>query len=371
MRGTATACPVRACSTTTATRIWPSAPRTTSSTAAGPAGWTSSMAGTSVSATGDVTIDGAAADDLFGYDVAGIRDVEGTSLDDVLIGAPGSNVDGAGAGRVYLLEGGRTSATTLPGFDHGAGPQRPGQRRVGLLCLRRGRSGRRRRLGLRRQRYRGQRPGRSGRGRLPHHRQAGTIVRNELSEWEAGIGTDGTIRLDFALAEGAAGVDRLVLVRERLDDRGLVFQREELWSGPALAGVDGDVTLLRTALGLAFLDRRDPGSAASLRYELTVEETSGVVLRFGELEGAGAGCGGAAAGPGVGPGQPEPLQSQHADPFPGAGRRRGHLPGDGRARGVASPICTAARPRRVAGSELGLPHHRRRSGPLRACISWI
>lgn len=263
--------------------------------------------GTSVSATGDLAIDGAAADDLFGYDVAGVRDVEGTSLDDVLIGAPGSTVDGAGAGRVYLLEGGRTSASALPVSIMVPARNDQANDEWGYCVA-----------------DAGDLDGDGGwdfaasgtaanaldgaaAGVCRITDQAGTIVRNELSEWEAGIGTDGTIRLDFALAEGAAGVDRLVLVRERLDDRGLVFQREQLWSGPALAGVEGDVTLLRTALGLAFLDRRDPGSAASLRYELTVEETSGVVLRFGELEGPVLAAAVPLLGPELAPASPNPF----------------------------------------------------------------
>lgn len=263
--------------------------------------------GTSVSTTGDLTVDGAAADDLFGYDVAGVRDVEGTSLEDVLIGAPGSMAEGAGAGRVYLLEGGGSSASALPvslmvparndqandewGYCVSDAGDLDGDGLWDYAAS-----------GTAANALDG-----AAAGVCRVTDQGGTIVRNELSLWDAGVEADGSIRLDFALAGGVTGIERLVLLRERLDDEGRVSGRDELWNGPARAGVDGDVTLLRTALGLAFLDRRDPAAASSLRYDLTIEEDSGAVLRFAELEGPVLAAVLPLLGPELAPASPNPF----------------------------------------------------------------
>lgn len=265
--------------------------------------------GTSISSTGDETVGGEAADDLFGYDVAGVRDVEGTSREDVLIGAPGVSLDGAGAGRVYLYPGGSgspsASGLALPvsimvpertdqaadewgycvadagdldgdaGWDYAAGGT-AANTLDGAAA-----------------------------GACRVSDQAGTLVRNDLSLWDAGLESDGTIRLDFALETGA--LERIELVRESFDGRGVRTGRALLWDGPAVAGLCGDVTLLRTAVGFAFLDRRDPGSASSLEYELSVEASTGEVLRFAELAGPTLPVRAALPGPELAPACPNPF----------------------------------------------------------------
>jgi len=73
--------------------------------------------------TADRYANGANASDRFGWSVAGIGDVVGSTAADVVIGAPYDNTDGASAGRAFLWSGGSSSvenAGTLPVVNRGA-----------------------------------------------------------------------------------------------------------------------------------------------------------------------------------------------------------------------------------------------------------
>jgi hypothetical protein len=54
----------------------------------------------------DLTMTGAANDDLFGYSVAGAGDVNGDGFDDWIVGAPQNDTGGSNAGRAYVYFGG-------------------------------------------------------------------------------------------------------------------------------------------------------------------------------------------------------------------------------------------------------------------------
>lgn len=245
--------------------------------------------GASISSSGDVTVDGQAAYDLFGYDVAGVRDVSGSSRDDVLIGAPGVSLDGADAGRVYLYPGGSGSLASSASLALPVSLMVPARADQAAdewgYCV-------------------ADAGDLDGDGAWDYAASgtaannldgaaagvcrvtdaAGTLVRNDLSLWDAGLESDGAIRLDFALAD-VGSVERLELVRRGRDAQGQAVTPELLWDGAAEPGLRGDVSLLRTAVGFAFVDRRDPGAAVAVIYDLTIRETTGQSLRFAELAG--------------------------------------------------------------------------------------
>ncbi|MFH1844029.1 MAG: integrin alpha, partial [bacterium] len=70
--------------------------------------------GSAPSATADRNFNGQTGGDHFGWSLADIHDVAGTSNDDLLIGAPERDESGSSAGRVYLLAGGATVFSDIP-----------------------------------------------------------------------------------------------------------------------------------------------------------------------------------------------------------------------------------------------------------------
>ena len=70
----------------------------------------------------DLVLSGQIGGDHFGYAVAGGGDVDGDGYDDFLVGAPGSDVEGAGAGTVYLFLGGAVLDATADAAWHGTLP---------------------------------------------------------------------------------------------------------------------------------------------------------------------------------------------------------------------------------------------------------
>ncbi len=243
--------------------------------------------GTSVSTTGDVTVDGQVASDLFGFSVAGVHDVEGTSRDDVLIGAPGVSLDGAGAGRAYLYRGGSgslaSSATlALPlsvmiparadqagdewGYAVGSAGDFDGDSAwdyaVGATSA---------------NNFAGTE---AGVCRLSD--DAGTVVRNDLQLWNADW-DQGEVQLRFELALDRNSIVRLRLDRRDLDEQGFELARHTLYDGPATPLG----SLAVTAAGFAFRDELARGNASELSYELRIETTTGSELNFTALAGPG------------------------------------------------------------------------------------
>ena len=68
-------------------------------------------------ASADLTLLGESADDQAGYQVAAGADFDGDGLDDLLVGAPGNDGGGSGAGRAYLVLGGQTGSSSLAAAD--------------------------------------------------------------------------------------------------------------------------------------------------------------------------------------------------------------------------------------------------------------
>ena len=78
--------------------------------------------GLDADAVSDRYADGANANDLCGWSVAGVGDVTGSAADDVVFGAPYDNTAAASAGRAFLWAGGSgdvANAGTLPTVDRG------------------------------------------------------------------------------------------------------------------------------------------------------------------------------------------------------------------------------------------------------------
>lgn len=247
------------------------------------------------STTAARSVDGEAAGDHLGWSLARGRDYAGTSAEDVLIGAPGSNNGGADAGRAYVYRGGVADVGTAAALD--ALPNAPVMAGTGAGDL-----------------Y-GQAVGSlgdvdgdglwdvavgaPGGNSAPSGATSGYVhllssgsqpVAAELRSWQARWldGDDpGQVALAFELSAPAGGIASVGLARVTWDAQGRVAAREPLWSGPAVAGA--------AAAGVLGLDGAtyrfaDPGPAApppggALAYEVTAITVDGRVASLGELEG--------------------------------------------------------------------------------------
>ena len=75
--------------------------------------------GVSIDNIADVIINGAAADDNFGYSISAAGDVNGDGYDDVIVGAPYNDISGSDAGRAYIYLGGNPMNTSQVIFLNG------------------------------------------------------------------------------------------------------------------------------------------------------------------------------------------------------------------------------------------------------------
>ena len=251
--------------------------------------------GASPATTGDRSADGESAGDNLGWSVARAGDWAGTSAEDVLVGAPGSNSSGADAGRAYLYRGGQADVATAASLDAlpnapvmpGTGPgDLYGQAVAGLgdvdgdgladvaVAAPAGNS------------Y----PGNATAGYVHLLQSGGTPVAAELQGWQARWldgDEDGQVELAFALSAAASEVSRLDLARLLVDAGGQRRDRALLWSAPVAAGAPAPGILSREGDRYVFTD---PGPAAppaggTLAYEVTLLLADGRTVPLGELDG--------------------------------------------------------------------------------------
>lgn len=251
-------------------------------------------------AVADRTVTGSLAGGLFGFSLARVGDVTGSSADDVLVGAPEYNETTASkAGRAYLYAGGST-ATSSSGLDLIQNtPLLPGTApddRFGYAVSSAGdfdgdgqpdyavgaRNG---------NHYNG---ARAGFARV--FDSGGLAVPAFLKSWKAAWAAEdepGLVNLAFAFAAPAASFPRVDIERRVLDADGRVQASERLWSGRAEYGADGRPGVLATdGEGFTFVDPGPEsalGAGDRLDYGVTVLDESGQTLTLASLAGpAGA-----------------------------------------------------------------------------------
>ena len=241
---------------------------------------------TSPSASGDRYVNGEAASDHLGYSLAGLGDVEGSSLDDLLMGAPGHDGTASNAGRAYIYTGGSSStgdagnllvldvaplnSGTGAGDQFGVAVASAGlfddddipDYAVGALA------------------------GNIGSAATAGYcwvlDSGGGVVPNLLQRWEADWEAAGAVRLVFALAECPADLTHLEL-RRSLDGA----RDQVIWSGavPGAAAVDG---LARLGAGFTYLDTAAP-SATGISYTLDLTFADGTTATLAALAGPAMG----------------------------------------------------------------------------------
>jgi hypothetical protein len=227
------------------------------------------------------------ADDYFGFSLADVGDVTGSGLDDVMIGAPGQDLDGAESGRAYVYAGGSGSYATaasleilpatgimpgtLPGDFYGVAVGTAGDfdddGQPDLM------------VGAPRGNIRNN----ATSGYLHLMDSSDTVVPVFLAHWQATWASGGEVRCEFRLAEPTEAVAHLGVWRELQSDDGLELHRIALFEGPPLPNV---LPLEIRGETWIFHDRPDPVPvAATLTYTLVLEMADGREVRLERLAG--------------------------------------------------------------------------------------
>lgn len=243
--------------------------------------------GSSPAATAYRYVNGAAGSDRFGFALARVRQVSGTSLPDLLIGAPYHDSTAADGGRAYIYEGGRssyssaTSLITIPVV-----PLQPGTEAGDVFGYAVSSAG-----------------DFDGDGAWDHAIGApggnnlnsatagycllvdttGGVVANLLSLWECGPSPDGGVRLRFRLGLPADEVASLLLTRRCGADRTV------LWDGPAASNCPGIGCLEFTGDGYRYGDAADYPAGEAVFYDLTLSLVGGGRIALEDLKGASPG----------------------------------------------------------------------------------
>lgn len=250
---------------------------------------------TSPSTSGDRSVGGEVAGDNLGWSLARVRNVLGTSAEDLLIGAPGSNQPATDAGRAYIYRGGAATQATADLIDvYPNVPLIAGTAAFDLYGLAVASAGD----------FDGDGQwdfavgapmgnsfpsvATSGFAHLVHSSigPVAALMQSWRAEWLPS-GEPGQVALAFALAEPVDNVTRLDIVRQVLDTRGRLESSAALWSGPAER--DGPRAGVLTTDGRSYRFT-DPGPAAPptggrLSYEITATTGDGRTLALQDLAG--------------------------------------------------------------------------------------
>jgi hypothetical protein len=243
-------------------------------------------------------VDGEVADDQFGYAIAGVGDVIGSSYADLLIGAPYLDVDGADAGRAYLLPGNNSSnpdAATLAVVIDSQDWIQPGTRAGDRFGFGVASAGDYDDDGV--ADYAVGAPA----GNNITNATAGfcrvvdsgeTAVPNVLSLWNAAWLGGTEVRLEFAFSLPVHEIEDVVLIRDDLNAAGRVVSRTQLWRGlpvalgPLVDPQHGGVVYVDGS-SYQFLDLNPATGAAAMRYDLVATTTDGSEMVFTALSGPG------------------------------------------------------------------------------------
>ena len=239
------------------------------------------LGGSSTPRQADYYVNGASGYDNFGYSLARLHDVSGTSADDVLVGAPFQDDSATDAGRAYLYEGNRTTATlasnlivlvTVPLPSNSAADDLFGYAVASAGDF----------DGDGRWDYAVGAPGGnnlsgSTGGYCYLVDSNGLVVANTLSRWDAVRGLDGGISLSFDFGLPADPVATVALRRVDRDEAGRETGRRTLWDGPALpaGSCPEGGCLVRASGGYLYVDVTTSGSISTC--DLFVSSATGGV----------------------------------------------------------------------------------------------
>ncbi len=245
--------------------------------------------------SGDRSVGGEVAADHLGWSLARIRNVLGSSAEDLLIGAPGSNQPATDAGRAYIYRGGENSPTTAADIDSYPNvPLIPDTAASDLYGLAVASAGDFDGDGLWDFAV-GAPVGNSSpsvaTSGFVHliHSSTGPVAA-EMQSWRAEWVPSselGQVALAFALAEPVDNIARLDIARQVLDARGRRESSAALWSGPAERDAPRPGVLTTDGRSYRFID---PGPAAqptggTLSYEVTAVTSDGRTLALQDLAG--------------------------------------------------------------------------------------
>ena len=249
---------------------------------------------------GDRYVNGANAGDRFGWALARVHDVTGSSAEDLLIGAPQRDFEASNAGRAYIFAGGQSSQSSAGNLEISANiPLMPGTEADdqfgwavssagdfdgdGLWDLAVGAP-------------HGNIASNATAGFCLVVDAAGEVVANLLSGWQASWTVEGAVRLDFGLGVPVEQITWLQLLRRGADGEAVVYE-----GGPD--PLEGALT--RTADGFTVLDVGAP-AAAGFGYELTVSLNDGSTRVLAALDGPQGAAPAVAAGLALGDIWPNP-----------------------------------------------------------------
>ncbi len=249
----------------------------------------------SPSTTGDRYANGEVALNHFGWSLARAHNVLGTSAEDVLIGAPGSNIPAADAGRAYIFRGGQASQETAANLDIYADvPLRAGTEAGDLYGTAVASAGDFDGDGIWDLAIAAPAGNSEPSGAVSGfvhllHSSTGPVAA-QLQSWRAawvpGAG-GGQVDVAFALSEPAGAIARIDLSRCARDAQGRPLTPVSVWSGPAADGAARVGILACDGSSYRFLDAGPVGvpDGGSLAYTVTATTTDGRTLPLGELAG--------------------------------------------------------------------------------------
>jgi hypothetical protein len=236
----------------------------------------------SPSTTGDRYANGEAATDHFGYSLARLGQVEGSGLEDLLIGAPGHDGTASDAGRAYIFAGGSSStndAGNLTVLD--AAPLNAGtmaQDHFGVAVASAGFFDDDEIPDYAVGADAGNIGNTASAGYCWVDDSSGQLVANLLSLWNADWDDEGGIRLSFAFSLPAQRIVRISLHRSVPGG-----PAQLVWSGP-VPGPDAQQGPVLTPEGFTFSDGSAP-AGPQLTYTLTLAKSDGTEVVLSALNG--------------------------------------------------------------------------------------